>query len=336
MGMDRLFVLSRQNKRLRNGSVPERRMRARCCTAELLSGLRSIEWDLQDLEDTVSIVEGNWKKFELEEADVQERKDFIASTRRQIVSLRDEVQGESMPPGVLTKDSTGPKMPSIPAIGFKSKGYGKVGSQDDAVELLPARDDLDSTNGARLAARASAEDEILGGRPEGSNSAPAFGAGRHRKKKCCLALCALLLLLAAAAVLASHEAESIPALARVHSSLLAAVRSAGVQAAAAPSDVSSSRPPAGSGGAASAGAHARAMLTGEPSALLMALGANPLVALPEAVTSAGYAAGSRRLVLRGETSPWQVAPVTAAQVIRRPSSPFLALCRLLIPPSFSS
>jgi hypothetical protein len=121
-------------------------------------------------------------------------------------------------------------------------------------------------------------------------------------------------------VLASHEAESIPALARVHSSLLAAVRSAGVQAAAAPSDVSSSRPPAGSGGAASAGAHARAMLTGEPSALLMALGANPLVALPEAVTSAGYAAGSRRLVLRGETSPWQVAPVTAAQGTRAVNS----------------
>ena len=174
MGMDRLFVLSRQNKRLRNGSVPERRMRARCCTAELLSGLRSIEWDLQDLEDTVSIVEGNRQKFELEEADVKERKDFIASTRHQMVSLRDEVQGESMSPGFSTKSSASPKMPSIPAIGSKSKGYGKVGSQDDAVEMLPARDDLDSTNGARLAARASAEDEILGGRPEGSNSAPAF------------------------------------------------------------------------------------------------------------------------------------------------------------------
>ena len=39
--------------------------------AELLSGLRSIEWDLQDLEDTVSIVEGNRQKFQLEEEDVQ-------------------------------------------------------------------------------------------------------------------------------------------------------------------------------------------------------------------------------------------------------------------------
>ena len=40
-------------------------------SSELLSGLRSIEWDLQDLEDTVSIVEGNRQKFQLDEADVQ-------------------------------------------------------------------------------------------------------------------------------------------------------------------------------------------------------------------------------------------------------------------------
>jgi hypothetical protein len=40
-------------------------------TSELLSGLRSIEWDLQDLEDTVSIVKGNRVKFQLDDADVQ-------------------------------------------------------------------------------------------------------------------------------------------------------------------------------------------------------------------------------------------------------------------------
>ena len=42
-------------------------------TSELLSGLRSIEWDLQDLEDTVSIVKGNRQKFQLDDADVQVR-----------------------------------------------------------------------------------------------------------------------------------------------------------------------------------------------------------------------------------------------------------------------
>ena len=39
----------------------------------MLSGLRSIEWDLQDLEDTVSIVKGNRVKFQLADTDVQAR-----------------------------------------------------------------------------------------------------------------------------------------------------------------------------------------------------------------------------------------------------------------------
>ena len=47
--------------------------RRRWTTSELLSGLRSIEWDLQDLEDTVSIVKGNRVKFQLDDADVQAR-----------------------------------------------------------------------------------------------------------------------------------------------------------------------------------------------------------------------------------------------------------------------
>merc|ERR1719487_1973224 len=95
-----------------------------------------MEWDLQDLEDTVSIVEGNRQKFQLEEADVQARKDFIATTRSKIVALRDEVQGESMSPGFSTAKA-GPK---IPSIGSKANGYGKVGSQDDAIEMRPARE----------------------------------------------------------------------------------------------------------------------------------------------------------------------------------------------------
>lgn len=40
-------------------------------SSELLSGLRSIEWDLQDLEDTVSIVEGNTAKFQLDASDIE-------------------------------------------------------------------------------------------------------------------------------------------------------------------------------------------------------------------------------------------------------------------------
>ena len=104
-------------------------------TGELLSGLRSIEMDLQDLEDTVSIVEGNREKFQLEQKDVDERKHFIESTRKRIDTLRDEVQGSAMQasPGF----STAKTKPSLPSIGKKAAGYGKVGSQDDSVEMMP-------------------------------------------------------------------------------------------------------------------------------------------------------------------------------------------------------
>jgi len=42
-------------------------------SSELLSGLRSIDWDLNDLQDTVSIVEGSRHKFQLDDSEVQAR-----------------------------------------------------------------------------------------------------------------------------------------------------------------------------------------------------------------------------------------------------------------------
>ena len=50
-------------------------------TNELKSGVRSIEWDLQDLDETVSIVEANPSKFNLEPSELASRKKFISDTR---------------------------------------------------------------------------------------------------------------------------------------------------------------------------------------------------------------------------------------------------------------
>ena len=172
------------------------------CTAELLSGLRSIEWDLQDLDDTVSIVEGNRQKYGLEDTDVQERKEFIAKTRKQMVALRDEVQGQSMAastPGFSTAKS-GPKMPSI----GKSKGYGKVGSMDDTVEMMAASEDVERGGGSDEIL-GGGDDEILGAEPDRRDSRDATPErGRHRVKKCCLGVCVLLLLLAGGAFAFLH------------------------------------------------------------------------------------------------------------------------------------
>lgn len=54
-------------------------------SSELLSGLRSIEWDLQDLEDTVSIVESNRQKFQLDEAELLVRSGEMACRCQQAV-----------------------------------------------------------------------------------------------------------------------------------------------------------------------------------------------------------------------------------------------------------
>ena len=52
-------------------------------TAELLSCLRSIEWDLQDLEDHLSIVEGNREKYvQLGDSFITSRKELIVRAQR--------------------------------------------------------------------------------------------------------------------------------------------------------------------------------------------------------------------------------------------------------------
>ncbi|XP_032251907.1 syntaxin-10 isoform X2 [Phoca vitulina] len=56
-------------------------------TNELRNGLRSIEWDLEDLEETIGIVEANPGKFKLPAGDLQERKVFVERMREAVQML---------------------------------------------------------------------------------------------------------------------------------------------------------------------------------------------------------------------------------------------------------
>lgn len=170
-------------------------------STELLSGLRSIEWDLQDLEDTVSIVEGKLARFQLTESDVQARKGFIADTRSRITAMRDEVQAASSEveagKGGTSGFSTGggsviskvlPGASHLPgSMGKKGKGYGQVGAMDME---LGAAEEGPAGGSSRTARELEIEGEILDA-PMGE-LAPA--PGRHRKKKICLLVTVLLLL----------------------------------------------------------------------------------------------------------------------------------------------
>ncbi|XP_066921223.1 syntaxin-6-like [Clytia hemisphaerica] len=56
--------------------------------SEIKNGIRSIEWDLEDLTETVNIVESNPMKFNLTPNDIIERRDFINDTKNRVKSMK--------------------------------------------------------------------------------------------------------------------------------------------------------------------------------------------------------------------------------------------------------
>ncbi|XP_078062720.1 syntaxin-6 [Mustelus asterias] len=65
-------------------------------TNELRNSLRSIEWDLEDLDETISIVETNPRKFNLDPAELSKRKAFITSTKQIVKEMKDHMSNTSV------------------------------------------------------------------------------------------------------------------------------------------------------------------------------------------------------------------------------------------------
>jgi len=64
-------------------------------TNELRNCLRSIDWDLEDLEETISIVEKNPRKFRIDAAELNGRRLFIQQTKSSIKAVRDRMTGSN-------------------------------------------------------------------------------------------------------------------------------------------------------------------------------------------------------------------------------------------------
>ncbi|XP_018020780.1 syntaxin-6 [Hyalella azteca] len=60
-------------------------------STELRNSLHSIEWDLEDLEETISIVEKNPKKFRIDLAELKTRHSFILQTREEVKSMNSQL-----------------------------------------------------------------------------------------------------------------------------------------------------------------------------------------------------------------------------------------------------
>ncbi|XP_037079212.1 syntaxin-10-like [Pollicipes pollicipes] len=59
--------------------------------SELRNALRSTEWDVEDLQETISIVEKNPKQFKLDAADLQARRSFVKATRDELGLLKERL-----------------------------------------------------------------------------------------------------------------------------------------------------------------------------------------------------------------------------------------------------
>ncbi|XP_047524630.1 syntaxin-6 [Pieris napi] len=57
---------------------------------ELRSALRSIEWDLEDLEDTISIAEKNSSKFKIDHKEICDRRTFIEATKQEVQVMKNK------------------------------------------------------------------------------------------------------------------------------------------------------------------------------------------------------------------------------------------------------
>ncbi|KAL7834155.1 hypothetical protein AOLI_G00291150 [Acnodon oligacanthus] len=64
-------------------------------TNELRNCLRAIDWDLEDLHETISIVESNPGKFRLGENELQERREFVERTRTAVQEMKEQLSSPS-------------------------------------------------------------------------------------------------------------------------------------------------------------------------------------------------------------------------------------------------
>mmetsp|Transcript_10675 Transcript_10675/g.26142 ORF Transcript_10675/g.26142 Transcript_10675/m.26142 type:complete len:278 (-) Transcript_10675:238-1071(-) len=61
---------------------------------EILSEIKQLQYDLQDVETTIGIVEANPGKFRVDQRELQGRKQFLQQTERSLKELTSSVQGE--------------------------------------------------------------------------------------------------------------------------------------------------------------------------------------------------------------------------------------------------
>lgn len=95
---------------------------------ELRNGLRNIEWDLEDLDETIAIVEKNPAKFRLTPLEIEARKAFVRGTRQRIRDIRDQMaQAKAAQQSSMRSELLAPSARAAAAGAAGAAGAGATG-----------------------------------------------------------------------------------------------------------------------------------------------------------------------------------------------------------------
>lgn len=100
-------------------SPSSRAAAARDLTSELRSNVRSAEWDLEDLEESVNVVENNPTRFGINQKELEKRKQFIRDARLHLADMKAELEAPEVNERLLSMESA----PSV-KINMNSARYG--------------------------------------------------------------------------------------------------------------------------------------------------------------------------------------------------------------------
>merc|ERR1719343_384368 len=80
-------------KRLLHSENTARSQRFQNLHAEILAELQNIDYDLQDITATITMVEENRTRFTMDQAEISSRKDFVNRSRVAVREMHDSVAG---------------------------------------------------------------------------------------------------------------------------------------------------------------------------------------------------------------------------------------------------
>lgn len=149
-GLHQRWEVSQEGKEFRTAEEQE------WSVTELKNSLRSIEWDLEDLEDTVQIVEKNPSKFRIGGQELAVRRGFIESTREEVQQMKERiidpvqcrtdrlqpaVQTDRLQPGSPPTTNTGNKYSRLPNVADSPHREGFIVNLEQQQETMRRQDE---------------------------------------------------------------------------------------------------------------------------------------------------------------------------------------------------